>query len=220
MRRMSWKRVAATALAAAVAAATLNGGGPAMAGNWSPPAAQAGPASSAVNPAQDGRDLFRAVFYLAGPHATVVADALSVPDEWRDLNRSAEITAHVDAITAKVGEIDPAFFASFADRLRSGDPFAVEQAVIDGRALIQQATEALGAAAEPGYADRAGQGALLFAPLVAVAAVVAVLVSAVAAANVGVAIEAFAVIGSAGTPGEEGLSVEQSVAALTEAFAR
>lgn len=209
------KRMLAGLLAVAMVATLTLGAGPAPANERTSTTAGAG--LVAADPAQDGKDLFRGVFFLTGPQAAVVAVAVRAPDEVLARNRSAEVEAFLDALVTKVDELDPAFFASFAGQLRSGDPFQVEQAMAAARQLILRASEDMGAEIE--QPDPGLQSPTFW---VAVAAIITVLTL----LNVAVSVNAVYVEGgpqrvgvAPSFPWEEGLTHEQAVAALTEAFA-
>jgi SdpC family antimicrobial peptide len=204
--------VAAGAVATAATLALVNGGTSAAVAGESP-FATSSPGLSTVDPAQDGRDLFRGVFFLTGPQGPLVVEAAQIPDDLVERNQTAEAAAQVNTVVAAVDEIDPAFFASFAGQMRSGDPFAVEQAIADGHGMIMQASEHLDASAEPDGSPDPGTNTVWAAAAVLI--VVAVVASVAVGANVVVLGEAVWV----GSPGVDGLGREQMVAALTEAFA-
>jgi SdpC family antimicrobial peptide len=213
-----WRRLAVTAVALATTVTmTQAGSGPVLANGSGPAGNQ--PALSAASPAQDGRNLFQGVFFLTGPEGPAAAAAMRVPDHLVDANRSPEAAAYFDAALAKVAELDPAFFESFSASLRSGDPFAVEQALADGRQLLEQANEQLGAEAgdlgpnRPQYETHAFP---LF--LVAVAITVVAVASVAVGGNIAVLVDVIAASAPAGASSD--LEREQAVSALTDAFAR
>jgi SdpC family antimicrobial peptide len=209
----TWRRVAVGALATATALAMVNGGTRAVADERS--SATASPGLSTVDPAQDGRELFQGVLFLTGPQASLVAEAAQVPDDLVERNQTTEAMAFVDAVVAAVDEIDPTFFARFAEQLRSGDPFTVEQAITEGREMIVQASEQLNAAIEP--AAPRNQPAIGIWAAAAVFMLVAAAVSVAVGVNVVVLADQFAV--GLGQPAAAGLGYEQTIAALTEALA-
>jgi SdpC family antimicrobial peptide len=212
----TWRRVAVTVVALATAvAATQAGSGPVLAdqagGSGGPPAL------AAISADQDGRALFRGVFFLNGPHSAAAAEVLRAPAEIVEGNRTPEAAAYVETVVDTVAELDPAFFAAFSSSLRSGDPFQVERALDDGRQLVEQANQELGVQAEFGQ-DRPQYETHAFPLfLVAVAVVVVAVASLAVGGNIAVAVEYVA----AGAPaeGSSDLAREQTVSALTEAFA-
>ena len=90
--------------------------------------------------AADGKDLFRSIFFLQGDatRALISEGALSPRPEAMKTSRSAEMIEAVDTVIDGIDAEHPGFFADFSANLRSGDPYAVEQALVGVADVVEE----------------------------------------------------------------------------------
>lgn len=170
---------------------------------------------------QDGKDLFRAVFFFQGEIADeLMRDGILTADaQVRELNRSAEGTQAIDLVVETLEQADPDFFPTFSAQLRSGDPFQVEAGL---QAATDLLTESLPTMTR---GDEAAALIVMAVVVVVVAAALVVSVGAVYSMTYGglihqaVAINKNAVFASTMPRGGRDLDVERHVAAVTKALA-
>lgn len=209
-RQRAVRRLAAP-LAAAVVAAGI-GLTPATA--TEPHSALAAASIVAHDAAQDGKDLFRAVFFFQGEMADELTreGILTAPAQAVEWNQSEEGRAMIDDFLEIVEDHDPAFFATFSAQLRSGDPFQVE-------AGFQRANDLLAELAPT--VTGGDHSAAIFAFMVAVAVVVVAVYAATwgGLTHHAVALNKRAVADSTLPRGGRDLDHEQQIADLTRALA-
>lgn len=211
MTRQRIARRLAAPLAAAVVAAGI---GLAPATATEPHTAQPAAAVAAHDAAQDGKDLFRAVFFFQGEMADELMreGILTAPAQALEWNQSEEGRAMIDDLMQLIQEHDPTFFATFSGQLRSGDPFQVE-------AGFQRANDLLGELAPT--VTGGDHSAAIFAFMVAVAVVVVAVYAATwgGLTHHAVALNKRAVADSTLPRGGRDLDHERQIADLTGALA-
>lgn len=104
----AWRGVAAGAIAIVTAVALINGDSPVgAAGDSGPSLTENAPGLSVTDPAQDGRVLFRAGFFLSGPELATIAAALPISNEVVAKNNEPGALEHIDALVTTVDELAP-----------------------------------------------------------------------------------------------------------------
>lgn len=220
MTRQRITRLLSLPVVAAVIAAGL-GMAPATAAEPVPMSPTVSSASLSQTADQDGRDLYRAIYFFQGGMADelMASGVLTADAEVVKFNRSAEGEELIRSVLDTMAESDPAFFATFSQQLRSGDPFQVEDGLQAGTDMLLEVAPTI----VPG--DHASAAIVMAVVLVAVAAVLVVSVGAVYSMTYGgmihhtVAINQTAVFAPIQVMGGRGLDVERHVADITRALA-
>src|SRR5690625_3135663 len=86
----------------------------------------------------DGKDLFGSIFFLQGDATdTLISEGILSPGpKAAGITRSPDMLDVVDTIINGIDTESPTFFADLSADLRSGDPYAVEQALVAAAAQI------------------------------------------------------------------------------------
>lgn len=213
MTRQRTARLIASVATAAVAAGGI-GLAPATAADTSSSLVTVSFTAGKIQDAeQDGKDLFRGVFFMQGEVAEdLIAQGVLEPTKGAlDVNRSSKAAAVIDRFVEQMDRADPTFFPTLSAQLRSGDPFQVEAGLMAGTDLLNQvAPVATGG-------DQATAGAVLVVVVVFVAIAVAATFGATvhhSAAVLEVVVYSREVI-----MGGRALDSERQIAALTRALA-
>lgn len=91
--------------------------------------------------AEDGKNIFQALFFGTGPETETVTEAFG-DDGYREIVKLAEgydeeQKAAIEEILTTIEEEDPSFFERFSADVRSGSPRKVESALNEGAERLQ-----------------------------------------------------------------------------------
>ena len=98
---------------------------------------------SAVGTQADGAALLRGVFFMQGDIGSTLQKLPYVSSDPAMVERNSrpDAVAEVDRMLVDVEQARPGHLADFSRRMRSGDPFQVEAAMVDSGTLIQRLTD-------------------------------------------------------------------------------